>query len=260
MALLAVFGSSEAQVLITKDPNPGSPASSAILEIKDEETGVLFPRIPLLSATDNTTVPNPIYGVTVFDTNTDRLYFWDTNLTPNKWIRNFRVSDAEAILQTTTNYSNNSTTGVTINSWPSSPPSFAEDSSPAGWTDLNVNVTVSPTEAANDVFISAEGMVQMNNTSSTQYSFAIGLFVDNKLKVVRKFYYPDIASCAWKKFEVNGLFKDMPTGLHDVKIYAHNLKSTNNSRRLVYGNRAAMTCDNLNENMARIFVTAQLTE
>ncbi|MDD3457925.1 MAG: hypothetical protein PHO74_00350 [Weeksellaceae bacterium] len=263
--MLALFGTASAQVLITKDPAGGTPDPTAILEVRDTETGILFPRVALTDAEDATTVPNPIYGLTVFDTNTNRLYFWDTQVYPPqfpnpRWIRNFRVSDAEAIIQKTSNFSQNSTSGVSVNSWPSSPPSFTENSGTTGWTNLNVSVTVSPTSGTNDVFISAEGMAQLNNTTSNFYSFAIGLFVDGQLKIVRKFINSDNAACSWKKFEINGLFKDMSPGNHTVSLYARNLRAQSNVA-LVYGDRAPnSTCSNMNENMARIFLTAQLTE
>jgi len=264
IGLLGFFGAANAQVLITKDKTVNTPDPSAVLEIRDTEAGFLFPRANFNGTFDDnqTPVQNPVHGLTLLDTGSDRLYFWDTNVSPNRWIRNFRISDAEAILQRTINYSANSTSGVSSSNWPNTVPSFTENSNTNGWTDLGVSVTISPSETANDVFISAEGMAQLNNTTTTYYSFAIGLFVDGQLKVVRKFYTGEISACTWKKFEINGLFQNMTPGNHTVRLYGRNLrKSAAGSVSLYYGNRAPnTTCTNMNENMARIFLTAQLTE
>lgn len=266
IALLGLFGAVNAQVLITKDKTADTPDPSAILEIRDTEAGFLFPKANFNGVFNDNQNPvqNPVYGLTLLDTGTDRLYFWDTEIPPGMWIRNFRVSDAEAILQKTINYSSNSTQGVLINTgWSNSPDSFAENSGTNGWTSLGVNVTISPTKAANDVFISAEGMAQLNNTSQDNYSFAIGLFVDGQLKVVRKFYVAENSACTWKKFEVNGLFENMAPGNHTVQLYGRNLRKSSGSGNLglYYGTKAPGTaCTNMNENMARIFLTAQLTE
>lgn len=265
IGLLGLFGAVNAQVLITKDKTVDTPDPSAILEIRDTEAGFLFPKTDFNGTFDDNQNPvqNPVHGLTLLDTGTDRLYFWDTNITPNRWIKNFRVNDAEAILQKTINYSANSTSGVSINSWPTNPPTFNENSNTNGWTDLGVSVTISPTNATNDVFISAEGMAQLNNSSADFYSFAIGLFVDGQLKVVRKFYAGENSACTWKKFELNGLFEDMAPGNHTVRLYARNVRKDSGTGNLglYYGTRAPnATCSNMNENMARIFLTAQVTE
>lgn len=265
IGLLGFFGAANAQVLITKDKTVNTPDPSAVLEIRDTGAGFLFPRADFNGTFDDDQIPvqNPVHGLTLLDTGSDRLYFWDTNISPNRWIRNFRVSDAEAILQKTINYSANSTSGVVINNWPNTPPSTTEDSGINNWTYLGVEVEITPTEAVNDVFISAEGMAQLNNTNTDYYSFAIGLFVDGQLKVVRKFYAGEDSACTWKKFEVNGLFANMTPGDHTVRLYARNVRKSSGTGNLAlhYGDRATNgTCTNMNENMARIFLTAQLTE
>lgn len=267
IALFGLFGAANAQVLITKDKTVDTPDPSAILEIRDTEAGFLFPKADFNGVYNDNQNPvqDPVYGLTLLDTGSDRLYFWDTEIPPGKWIRNFRVSDAEAILQKTINYSSNSTAGVVSDNWPGTLPTFNENEAPTanGWIDLGVSVTISPTKAVNDVFISAEGMAQLNNASQDNYSFAIGLFVNGQLKIVRKFYVAENSACTWKKFEVNGLFENMAPGNHTVKLYARNLRKVSGTGALAlhYGDRATnATCSNMNENMARIFLTAQVTE
>jgi hypothetical protein len=46
-----------------------------------------------------------------------------------------------------------------------------------------------------------------------------------------------------------------------VKVYAYNLpKMSKNYSNITYGGAASNSCDNLNEDMARIFITAQVAE
>lgn len=111
--------------------------------------------------------------------------------------------------------------------------------------------------------VTVEGMSQINNTSNaSSYQFAVGIFVDNELKVVRKFYgYSTNATCLWKKFNVSGVFENLSVGSHVVKVYAYNLpKLSNNYSNITYGGAASTSCNNLNEDMARIFLTAQVAE
>jgi len=65
-----------------------SPVSSAILDVTSTNKGVIFPRIALLGATDNITVPSPIDGIIVYNisttgTGTNAItpgyYYWQNN-------------------------------------------------------------------------------------------------------------------------------------------------------------------------------------
>lgn len=97
---------------------------------------------------------------------------------------------------------------------------------------------------------------------SSSFQFAIGIFGDNELKVVRKFNsFSSNSTCVfWKKFNVSGVWKPFCRN-HSVKVYAYNLpKMSNNYSNITYGGAASNSCDNLNEDMARIFITAQVAE
>ena len=64
-----------------------------------------------------------------------------------------------------------------------------------------------------------------------------------------------------QKFNVSGVFENLSVGNHSVKVYAYNLpKMSNNYSNITYGGAASNSCDNLNEDMARIFITAQVAE
>ena len=67
--------------------------------------------------------------------------------------------------------------------------------------------------------------------------------------------------CNFKKFKIAGVFENLPVGSHVVKVYAYNLpKLSNNYSNITYGGAASTSCNNLNEEMARIFLTAQVAE
>lgn len=59
-----------------------NPQTSAILDVKDADKGVLLPHVPLTSLTDVTTIPSPAHGLTVFATGgtlEEGYYYYDTD-------------------------------------------------------------------------------------------------------------------------------------------------------------------------------------
>lgn len=258
MGALIVAPIVTAQVLISDNPNyTGQPHPSAILEMVGSNKGILIPNVPLTSKTDvTTTVSAPVYGLTVFNPNIKRLNFWDGA----KWIRHYDPDDLEGVLQVTRNHTASSgVNGVTSNSWGDG--NFTFGSGTSGWVDLGVTLTITPTKGTNQIFISGEGIAQLGNSSTSyNYTFAIGLFVDGGLKVVRKFNYDESTSCSWKKFEISGLFTDLPVGSHTVKLYGKNLTKATSSGLTLYYGTGATGCSNMNSDMAKIFLNAQLTE
>ena len=244
-----------AQMLITSNPALGTtPHESAVLEISDNNKGLLLPRVPLTSNTDIVTVPTPVQGVLVYNTTTTKFNFW----AQNKWNRNFEVEDAAGLILNTTNTVAYNTSSTNINSFTNG--NYTINSGTTGWTDLNTSLTLTPTKSSNSVLINSEGMVQMNNDNgAADFSFAIGLFVDGQLKVVRKFSLKDGFSCSWKKFEIAGIFYNLSAGSHNVKLYARNLTDNGAGNTITYGNNAN-GCSNINAGMAKISLSAQLTE
>ena len=248
---------------MTTDPTLGTvPHTSAVLEMSDVDKGFLLPRVPLTSSTDQITVPTPISGLLVYNSTTTKFNFWESN----QWNRNFELEDALPYIDQTSRFTTNSGTKIVVNGFPTTTTQFTINDGPTGWTDLNVNLIVNPTKTTNAIFLSAEGMAQLNNDNSNNYQFAIGMFVDGQLKVVRKFKYDESGtSCSWKKFDVAGIFFNLtPNTDHQVKLYAKNLTVTNNTgggygTGITYGGGAG-TCTNLNEDSGRIYLTSQITE
>ncbi|MFV0531939.1 MAG: hypothetical protein ACK5MD_10950 [Flavobacteriales bacterium] len=82
LLMLAVSISIVAQVGI----GTTTPDNSAILELKSTDKGLIFPRVPLTSTTDDLTVPNPVPGLCVYNTTINNsispnlekdVYCWD---------------------------------------------------------------------------------------------------------------------------------------------------------------------------------------
>ena len=248
------------QVVISqKTQTAVSPAASAVLQIVDDKRGLLLPRVGLLNNTDDVTVKTPISGVMVYNTNTTKLNFWEAN----KWNRNFDVEDGLALIKVTENFSGSFSSSTSSTSFPTSMPTFNLNDSTTGWTSLGTSTTVTVSKAANTTYITTEGMVQINSDVATnqEFQFAIGVFVDGQLKLARK--YTEKGKnyiCIWKKFNLAGIFDNLSVGTHTVTIYGRNLpKITTGYTSITYGGNAS-NCTNINNDMAKIFVTAQVTQ
>lgn len=249
-----------AQVLISSDPAiANKPDPSAVLQIAANNRGVRFPQVPLLSNTDNVTVPTPVNGLVVHNTNTDQLNFWEDN----HWNRMFGINDALPLIKVTQNFSASSAGSTTISTFPASMPLFTLNQSTSGWTAVNSSTTITVTKPVNTNYIVCEGMAQIDNDSNIyqEFQFAIGVFVDGQLKIARKFTaIGNSYVCNWRKFNLSGVFDNLSVGTHSVAVYAYNLpKITTGYTKIVYGGNTP-NCDNINNDMARIFITAQLTE
>ncbi|MFI2744219.1 hypothetical protein ACG2LH_15905 [Zhouia sp. PK063] len=78
LAMICCVSLSSAQVGI----GTTTPDNSAILEISSTNKGVLFPRIPLNSTSDNSTISSPAQGLLIYNTNSSAdiskgFYFWN---------------------------------------------------------------------------------------------------------------------------------------------------------------------------------------
>lgn len=260
MLFVFLFNLDKAQVLISRNTDTNSsPDPSAILEVRDSKTGVLFPQVALLSPTDATTVNSPVNGLLLYNTNSARYNFWQAN----QWNKNFEIDDGLAVIKITKNYASNSTNSVTLTNFPSSVPVFALNSGTTGWATLGSDTSIIVTKASNTNFIIAEGMSQIDNTTTNQqYQYAIGIFVDGKLKIVRKYFTDSKGyTCIWNKFSVSGVFNDLSIGTHTVSVYAYNLPraSSTSYTGITYGGNSS-SCSNINNDMGKVFITAQITQ
>ena len=261
--LLYVFSASAQNkgVLITeKSTNVIKPDASAALHVEHNKKGFLMPRVALTSNTDQVTVPTPVDGVTVYNTNSGKFNYWYNN----QWNTAFEAEDAIKILPVTQNFVASSSSTVVSSSFPTSAmPLFNEGDNATGWIDLGVSKTITVTNAVNSNFFLTEGMAQITYDSD-KFQFAIGIFIDGKLAIVRKFYNSTTGGCIWKKFNLSGVFKNLSVGTHTVKVYAYNLPVPSGSSytSISYGGpnpnpRNGRTssgyCENINETVAKIF-------
>lgn len=251
-----------AQILIAANNSVyNKPDDSAVLQVEDSNRGFLMPRI---SSSSNITSPSE--SVMFYNTGSKKFNFWSEN----NWNKMFETSDANSVIDVTTNYVGNSTAKTVVTTFPNTMPSFTIGSNlTSDWTYLGATTNFAITKTNNSTLITVEGMSQINNNGSgaggTNYQFAIGVFVNDKLLLVRKYfkYSAPNSSCAWKKFNVAGVFENLATNNnYVVKIYAYNLPKLNNPNSynsVTYGGNGG-TCNNLNESMARVFVSAQVAE
>lgn len=260
--MMIFYGLTKSQVLISTNSTTTTPHPSAVLQISDDKRGVLLPQVALQNNTDQITVPTPVQGLTVYNTSTSKFNFWDSAA----WNRIFSIDDGLAIIKTTDNFSGNSTNSVNLTSFPSTIPMFSLNQSPGSdWISLGATATITITKTSNTNYIITEGMVQINNLNinNQSFEFAIGVFVDAKLKLASKYRYLGGAyTCDWKKFNLSGVFNDLSIGTHTVTIYGRNLprpSGSNGYTQITYGGNSG-TCTNITNDMARIFVTAQVTQ
>lgn len=258
--MLSLLFSMKAQVLISQKSLVNQvPHTSAVLEVKDDARGVLFPRVALTGINDVISVGAPVQGLLVFNSNTNKLNFWESG----QWNKSFNIEDGLALIKVTENSSGSSTATYTETNFPTTMPLFNLND-PVGtvWKPLGATTNITVTKASNNSYIITEGMVQINNDDTNQeFQFAIGVFVNGQLKLASK--YTAVGknyNCNWRKFNLSGVFNDLPIGTYNIAIYGRNLpKVTSGYTSITYGGNAS-NCNNISNDMAKIFVTAKVTE
>lgn len=262
--LTTIFFSSHlsSQMIITDNVNDQNLTihPSAILELRSASKGLLVPRVNIQGANDMTTIPNPTVGQLIYDTNSKRLMNYSG---PDNWVKNVEMTDADGLIKKTVNFVKTSTGSAAMGNFPLTIPNFTIDSDSTGWLDLNTELIIKPTKDDNTILINLEGMVQPNNTTTAvAFAYAIGIFVNDKLKIVRKFDREQSGACSWNKFELTGVFYDLPKNVNQsIKVKGRNLRRSNSNAvtSITYGGNAT-GCDNLSSTNSQIMLAAQLTE
>ena len=156
-------------------------------------------------------------------------------------------------------YSNKKTVN---NIFPAVAPSLVLGMSTANWQDLNVSSILNITNPVNLNLINIEGFSQINNTKNfASYQFAIGVFVDGELRLMKKFIVDNKTNyCSSKEFNLEGVLENIPTGKHEVKVYAFNLpKQTNDFTTITYGGNAT-NCSKGVHQKSKINLSIQVSE
>lgn len=182
----------------------------------------------------------------------------------NDSVKKDSVDETQAYLEDITrNFSSKSSNAITLSSFPKVSPNFILGSDATCWSYLNTSTQISVDKNKNTSLIEVDGTAQIDNLiKESPYQFAIGIFIDDELKLVKNFYVnASEKKCNFKKFNIAGVFENLSVGSHVVKVYAYNLpKLSSNYSNITYGGAASTSCNNLNEEMARIFLTAQVAE
>ena len=276
------------QVLITKMPvaaGSEKPHESAMLELRSGDQGVLLPTAALQSVTDISTVPNPVEGTVVLNTTVyplvptskPTLAVWDGS----KWLFTYTKENVILDLDKVRNYvaQNRDADVVAITSFPSSSPNFSFGNGISGWNILvdtqysnkKPSFEFDYDKAEQRMVIDAEGMATVDNSSSPgNFSYAVGIFVEDQLVSVKKFYQTaTTGSCYFHKYNIrailaqntnspNQILNKLAGQTYSVKIGVRALArdaNDNNFTRLVFGDVAGSSCsNNLNKGTARSYV------
>ena len=255
------------QVIMTDKSTPVID-NSAILKLDSDNKGVLYPRMALNSNTDIVTVSNPQNGNIVFNTNSTAtlpqtvVYYedlkWNALLTKEQIQERFDIVNTSSV----SSAGNISITGF-------NPGAINLGSGTTGWTSLGITDNKNFSRVNNSLAFTVEGMAQLDKSSNQYFEYAIGIFVDDVLVVVRK-YHRNIedATCSWHKFVLNGVVNNLTTGNHTIKVMARNIASTSNSstQSIVYGGVAQSSnagnppCDNMSAFMSKIALSTTIVE
>lgn len=254
------------QVVIT---DKGTPAldNTAVLKLDSDKKGFLLPRIPLTSNMDVTTVPSPQNGNIVFNTNsTPSLPQTVTYFEVDRWNSLYTKEQLQPKLDIVNISSVSSTSSTTITGF--NPGAINLGSGTAGWTSLGVIDSKAFTRTNNSFAFTVEGMTQLDASVNEYYEYAIGIFVDDLLVVVRKYHkQKENFTCSWNKFILNGVASNLSIGNHSIKVMARNISSTSNlsTQKIVYGGAATRSdngnsCDNMSSFLAKITLNTTIVE
>jgi len=255
------------QVVIT-DKATLSLDNTAILKLDSDTKGILLPRISLGSNVDITTIPSPQEGNIVFNTNStaslpQSVAYFDTG----SWNALFTKEQVQSKLDLINTSSFSSAGGIVVTGF--TPGAISLGSDTANWVSLGITDSKTFTRANNSFAFTLEGMAQLDKSLNEYFQFAIGIFVDDKLVVVRKYHKQNEAfTCSWHKFVLNGVVNNLSIGNHVIKVMARNISSTSNSpsQSIVYGgvaqssNTGNPSCDNISSFLSKISLNTTIVE
>jgi len=266
IVLVAIPNLFFSQVVIT---DKGTPAldDTAVLKLDSDKKGFLLPRIPLTSNMDVTTVQSPQNGNIVFNTNsTSSLPQTVTYFEVDRWNSLYTKEQIQPKLDIVNISSVSSSASTIITGF--NPGAINLGSGTAGWTSLGVIDSKAFTRVNNSFAFTVEGMTQLDASVNEYYEYAIGIFVDDVLVVVRKYHkQKENFTCSWHKFILNGVVSNLSIGNHSIKVMARNISSTSNSptQKIVYGGPATRAengsvCDNMSGFLAKISLNTTIVE
>lgn len=287
---LGAFTIAYSQVLITSNAMAATtgnvPDVSAMLELRSSNQGFLIPRVALTGVTDQITVQNPVEGTAVVCTTTKADYSTLPNTIPTlavwdgeKWLFTHLRENVVLDLDKVRNFIFENNSSVSINSFPSTSPSFAYGSNTTDWNILiNSDAIATSTkpsfefdynQAKQKLVIDVEGVSTVDNGNAVNYGYVVGIFVENKLVNAQKFYRTSTSgSCTFHKYNIRAILDDdtdSPTQIlnklagqsYNVKVGVRPLQKEESGEgtftNLTFG-AAASGCDNLNAGTAKSYM------
>lgn len=238
---------------------------SEALKIVSTNKGVIIPNVSLTSLSSASPITSPATSLLVYNTNTTTgkgFYFWKNS----KWnvlLDSTNIYAYLGIINSTTITSNAAITDNTRNG--AVQYTIGEIQSAHEWQLIpNLSTNINLYSANNNITVNVNGVVQVVNTSSeptTTNSYAIAIFVDDKLASVRNFIINAAAQCTYNDFNEMLTIQNLSLGTHSIKVYETfrtNVENDSNPT-LTFGDKAS-TCNNLTTDMARTIMNIQITE
>lgn len=239
-----------------------APDPSAILDLLSGNKGIMLPNISLndKDLSDYSFIPTkPSPSLLIYNTNKkvsggEGLYYWDGT----KWIFYLNSSNINLLLGITKYKAKTYNTGVSTNVYNTesgSVNSFIKGSSLATpWIEIKdaTPFTYTIERPNNSSVITFTGMLQVNNTSSSDanLNYGLGIFVDNKLIASKSAAVTADNLCAFQEFTITGFIDNLSVGTHTVTLGVMN-RSSNTTVNVNYGQKAS-SCNTISNDEAKI--------
>ena len=191
--------------------------------------GILFPRIALSNETDATTILNPAHALALYNTSgLPGFFYWDSLITPKRWRRLMDTPGVMELMVPIRNETSTSTGGASQATATGQPVAYTIGEAPTvrSWVKVpGMQKTISIYKTSNNITIIASVPLQLNNSGSGSsydtHSFAVGIFVDNKLASVRPFIIsgPTSLTCIAQSSEIKTDLANLSVANHTIEIY-----------------------------------------
>lgn len=235
---------------------------SEVLKIVSSNKGVLLPNISIPNLNNASPVISPANSLIVYNTNTSTgkgFYIWQ-----NKWnplIDSSNVFKYLGIIKT----SNVKSNGILADSTPDGANTYVIGEAPSAhnWVQIpNLSSTITINSPNNNVSVSMGGIVQLNSTASTSsHSYAVSIFIDNKLASARNFIISGSSACLYNDFNIFMTSLNLSVGTHTIAVYeTYRVNLSNTTGATLYFGEKLGTCTNLSTDMSRSFLNIQTTE
>ena len=217
--------------------NSTAPSPSEALRIQskpnnstDKDRGLLIPRVKL---DDILGSPNPVVSpklnLMVYNPDADYAKEGFYLFNGTGWNKMTTQDDVLQKVVPTKHLIDTSTSGAVQNSDQGKAKQYNEGDDPItnGWAKIpGLEKTVTVSKSKSNVTILTEGMVQWNIAALPSgvfsQTFAVGVFIDNKLYSVRSYYIDGYSQmgCLAQIFDIKVIAENLSIGDHKIEVYA----------------------------------------